>query len=118
MSSESFGASLKRARELRGISLQEVAEATRIHPKYIDAIEREHFEQLPGLTFLKGYVRAYADYVGLSTDEVLLQLEPLILPGTPQENRPASTKKRIYSLALGIPLLALGLFLFVRGCVG
>ncbi len=73
--SESLGGMLKRARELRGISLEEVAAATHVRLNYLRAIEQNHLDQLPGLVFLKGYVRAYVEYVGLNLDEVMVLLE-------------------------------------------
>jgi cytoskeletal protein RodZ len=115
MNLETFGAILKRERELRRITLHEVAEATRIHPKYIEAIEQEHFEKLPGLTFLKGYVRAYGNFVGLNVEELMLRLEPLIAQMDEERPLPPSKKKR-YLWAIGFACLAAGLFLFFRGC--
>ncbi len=78
--SESLGILLKRARELRGISLEEVSEATRIRPNYLRAIEQNQLDQLPGLVFLKGYVKSYVNYVGLNSDEVMTVLEDFVEP--------------------------------------
>lgn len=75
---ESFGSYLKQERELRKISLQEVSEETHIKLDYLEAMETEHFEKLPGLTFARGYLRAYAAYVGLIPEEVLLHFEEYI----------------------------------------
>jgi cytoskeletal protein RodZ len=61
----SFGETLKRERELRQITLREVAEATKINVRYLDALERNEFRHLPGGVFNKGFVRAYAEYVGI-----------------------------------------------------
>jgi cytoskeleton protein RodZ len=88
-SSENFGSNLKRERELRAISLQEVAAATHIRLEYLEALEQGRFEKLPGLTFLKGYIRAYVQFVGLDFDEVMLQIEPLIEQLNLSEQKPA-----------------------------
>lgn len=73
--SESFGAYLRKERELRSISLEELAEQTHIKMDYLDAIESDHFERLPGMTFIRGYLKAYAGYVGLLPEEILLHFE-------------------------------------------
>ena len=116
MNVETFGASLRRERELRRISLEEVSEATRIHPKYIQAIEQEHFEKLPGLTFLKGYVRSYGDFVGLNVEELMLRLEPLIAQMKEDEGPLPSSRKKVYLWGVALLLFGAGLFLFFRGC--
>src|SRR3989338_9778929 len=68
---ESLGTHLKRERELRDISLNDVAEATKINPRYIEAIEADQFEVLPGKTFVIGFLKNYASYIGLDEDEVV-----------------------------------------------
>jgi cytoskeletal protein RodZ len=73
--SETIGSYLKKEREQRNIPLEELAEQTRIKVPYLHAIESEHFEKLPGLTFAKGYLKAYALYVGLLPEEVLSKFE-------------------------------------------
>lgn len=78
--SESLGGMLKRARELRGISLEEVAAATHVRLNYLRAIEQNQLDQLPGLIFLKGYVRAYVEYIGLDLNEVMVFLEDFTAP--------------------------------------
>ena len=72
---ESFGTYLKKERELRNIDLEEVFEQTHIKMEYLEAMESDHFERLPGLTFVRGYLKAYAGYIGLSVEEVLLRFE-------------------------------------------
>jgi cytoskeleton protein RodZ len=67
----SFGEQLRQARERRNISLQEISAATKIGLRALQALEAEHFEQLPGGIFNKGFVRAYARYVGLDEEEML-----------------------------------------------
>src|SRR5262245_8754294 len=112
---ESFGASLKRERELRGISLQELAQATRIRRPYLEAIESDHFEALPGLTFLKGYVRTYAQYVGLPTAEVMVRLESFIGAKAFEKKNPPIYSRPLFRILLGLFLLGLGALLWVGG---
>lgn len=64
----SFGETLRRERELRQISLREISEATKINLRYLDALERDDFRHLPGGVFNKGFVRAYAQYIGIDAD--------------------------------------------------
>ena len=67
----SFGDRLRREREMRGVSLDDIAEATKIGTRSLRALEEEHFELLPGGIFNKGFVRAYAKYLGLNEDEAV-----------------------------------------------
>jgi cytoskeleton protein RodZ len=66
-----FGERLRREREMRGVSLDDIAEATKIGTRLLRALEDEHFELLPGGIFNKGFVRAYAKYLGLNEDEMV-----------------------------------------------
>jgi cytoskeletal protein RodZ len=56
---------------MRGVSLDDIAEATKIGTRSLRALEDEHFELLPGGIFNKGFVRAYAKYLGLNEDEAV-----------------------------------------------
>lgn len=67
----SFGDKLKRERELRGVTLEEIAKATKIGIRALHALEDEHFEQLPGGIFNKGFVRAYAKFLGLDEEQMV-----------------------------------------------
>ncbi len=67
----SFGDRLRREREMRGVSLDDIAEATKIGTRLLRALEDEHFELLPGGIFNKGFVRAYAKYLGLNEQEMV-----------------------------------------------
>jgi cytoskeletal protein RodZ len=60
-----IGATLKSAREQQGISLDDAAEATKIRPSYLRALEEEAFEQLPGPTYARGFLRSYAELLAL-----------------------------------------------------
>jgi transcriptional regulator with XRE-family HTH domain len=64
----SFGETLKRERESRNISLREIAETTKINIRHLEALEADRFDSLPGGVFNRGFVRAYADYLGIDAD--------------------------------------------------
>jgi transcriptional regulator with XRE-family HTH domain len=73
MSSTPFGEHLKREREMRGVSLEEVAAATRISTRFLQAIESEQWEQLPGGAFNRGFIRSIARYLGLDEDDLVAE---------------------------------------------
>jgi cytoskeleton protein RodZ len=60
-----IGSALREARERKGLSFPQVEEGTKIRARYIRALEEEDFGVLPGATYSKGFLRAYADYLGL-----------------------------------------------------
>ena len=66
-----FGEELRREREIRGISLKEIADATKISRRFLDAIERNDHKTLPAPVFTRGFVREYARYLGLSAEEIV-----------------------------------------------
>src|SRR3954452_25632318 len=67
----SFGDELRREREIRGISLKEIADATKISKRFLDAIERNDHKTLPAPVFTRGFVREYARYLGLNSDDMV-----------------------------------------------
>jgi len=60
-----IGPTLRQARERQGRSVDDVAEATKIRASYLTALEEEQFDALPGPTYTRGFLRAYAQYLGL-----------------------------------------------------
>jgi cytoskeleton protein RodZ len=66
-----FGDRLRREREMRGITLDEIAESTKISRRHLESLEKEDFESLPGGIFNKGFVRAYARYLGIDEDQAV-----------------------------------------------
>ena len=60
-----IGNSLREARLRQGLDFPEIEQATKIRGKYLRALEEEQFEVLPGQTYVKGFLRSYADYLGL-----------------------------------------------------
>jgi len=76
--SASLGEKLRQAREERGISISEVAEQTRISSLYLKSIEDDNYKPLPGGIFNKGFVKAYAKYVGIDEQEALQDYARLV----------------------------------------
>ena len=68
---DSIGRYLKRTRETRAMSVAEVSRATRIPVVSIERIEADHFDDLPGEVFVRGFLKAYARAVALPVEEVL-----------------------------------------------
>jgi hypothetical protein len=60
-----IGNSLREARLRQGLDFPEIEQATKIRGKYLRALEEEAFEVLPAQTYVKGFLRSYADYLGL-----------------------------------------------------
>lgn len=67
----SFGARLKRERELRGIGLEEIAKASKISTRLLEAIESDKYDILPGGVFNRGFIRSYARHLGLNEEDVI-----------------------------------------------
>ncbi|HEX8154310.1 MAG TPA: RodZ domain-containing protein [Thermoanaerobaculia bacterium] len=67
----SFGDELRREREIRGISLKEIADATKISKRFLEAIERNDHKNLPAPVFTRGFVREYARYLGLNHEDIV-----------------------------------------------
>jgi len=66
-----FGEYLRRERELRGVTLEEISAATRISIRFLEAIESEELSKLPGGIFTRSFVRTYARFLGLDEERVL-----------------------------------------------
>ena len=66
-----FGERLKREREMREVSLDEISAATRISNRYLQALENEEWSKLPGGVFARGFVRTIARYLGLDEESLL-----------------------------------------------
>jgi cytoskeleton protein RodZ len=73
MDKGTFGESLKREREMRGVTLEEIASATRIAERFLRAIENDQWELLPGGVFNRGFVRAMARYLGLDEENIVAE---------------------------------------------
>lgn len=68
MEKATFGEHLRREREMRGVSLEEISTATRIGVRFLQALENEQWERLPGGVFNRGFIRAVARFLGLDEE--------------------------------------------------
>jgi cytoskeleton protein RodZ len=73
MSSTPFGEHLRREREMRGVSLDEISAATRISTRFLEAIEKDQWDQLPGGVFNRGFIRSIARFLGLDEDSLVAE---------------------------------------------
>ena len=69
----SFGENLRRERELRGIDLREIAEATKISIRFLQALEQDRLDILPGGLFPRAFVRQYAKHLGLDAERLVAE---------------------------------------------
>ena len=118
-----IGPALKKAREHRSKSVDEVARDTMIRSEFINALEREDFESLHGDVYVRGFLRSYSQYLGLDPDKVLTAYAegigveeappapaPTIDPDEPEEKALKPHHTSSWILAGGIALLVLFLF--------
>jgi cytoskeletal protein RodZ len=72
---EPFGEYLKKERESRSISLEEISKSTKIRKVFLEAIERSDLDKLPPDVIVKGFLRSYAEYLGLDMVDVVLRFQ-------------------------------------------
>jgi len=83
---ESLGKYLKRERENRKLSLREVSKQIKVREPFLRAFEEDRRDLLPSVTYVKGFLSAYAKYLGLDSNEIILRYEavsksePIIRP--------------------------------------
>jgi cytoskeletal protein RodZ len=104
-----FGGNLRRERELRGIDLHEVAEATKISVRFLQALENDRVEILPGGIFRRAFVRQYAKYLGLDADRTVAEF----LYTQASETPTGSTQARRFAVPQGTLPVVAGLGLLV-----
>lgn len=133
-----IGGQLRQAREARGLSLDDIQKATRIKRVFLEAIEAGRFDELPGPVQARGFVRSYANHVGIDPDPMLAQMDggvgepatrPLVTardaaraePARDRLSKPALPTARslgdsLSGLPLPLPLLIIGaILLFIVG---
>jgi cytoskeletal protein RodZ len=123
------GAILKTRRLELGISISDIASKTMIRRTYLEALETDRFDALPGEVYLKGFMRSYAEALGLEAKTVLSRRQELF-PSTQSEaggilssatqsdlesTHPRRGKVLFYAaIGIGVTMLAVALFLFDR----
>ncbi len=111
MAKGNFGERLKRERELREVTLEEITSATRIGPRFLEALENEEWSKLPGGVFNRGFVRSVARYLGLNEEALLGEYDlahgaQVAPPLPPPDKRFSSDSKWIPFLAfIGVLLI-------------
>jgi cytoskeleton protein RodZ len=83
----SLGQSLREAREERNISIEEIASATKISQRYLEALENDRLDVMPGEFFIKGIIRTYSRAIGLDGEEILSRYKTAGLIGEPERKR-------------------------------
>ena len=67
----SLGTSLRELRIAKGVSLDDIARSTRVGRRYLEALESDTLGELPSPVFVKGFIRAYCEFLEASPDEAL-----------------------------------------------
>jgi len=89
----SIGQELKRERGLRGITLREISESTKISLRFLQALEDDQLDLIPGRFFIKGILRTYAKYIGLDEEHFLNKYYEETLLKTEEERKEQKKKK-------------------------
>jgi transcriptional regulator with XRE-family HTH domain len=116
MARGNFGERLKREREMREVSLEELTKATRISTRFLLALENEDWEKLPGGVFGHGFIRTIARYLGLDEESLLGEYDlarsnqSQVAPAKPEERIPSPPKWLPVVAVLALLLVLAGLF--------
>lgn len=88
----SFGETLRRERELRGVSLREIADATKISVRFLQALEQDRLDVLPGGVFRRAFVKQYAKHLGLDAERLVAEF--VYAHGEKAPDQPEPRKRR------------------------
>jgi hypothetical protein len=112
-----IGNSLREARTRRSIDFNQAEQATKIRARYLRALEDERFEQLPSQTYVKGFLRTYADYLGLDGQLYVDEFNSRFATGDDHDARVRRSsvrpERRTRRLETGIVLVAVALVAIV-----
>jgi cytoskeletal protein RodZ len=117
---QSFGETLRQARLEKGVPIADAERETRIRRKYLEALEAEDATSLPPPVYTRGFIRAYAEYLGLEPQALVDLYQPVprreqsppLRPAIPQGGMPREIPVRPILFLLGA-LALIGLFAFV-----
>jgi|SRR5579863_7849413 len=104
MARGNFGERLKRERELREVTLDEINSATRISNRFLEAMENEDWQKLPGGVFNRGFVRSIARFLGLDEEGLLAEYD--MAHGAQEQAAPKREEVRIPSPPKWVPVAA------------
>src|SRR5712692_6523140 len=113
--SDSLGSYLRQERERQQVSLQDIAAATKIQLKFLEALEHDAYDQLPAAPFVVGFLRAYAQYCAMDPKEVLMAYRSLHRAPEPPDvvlrpvTAPTPSPQRVRLTRLGVFLAVFGL---------
>src|SRR5438128_8091647 len=108
-----IGSSLREARLRQTLDFPEIEQSTKIRGKYLRALEEEQFDLLPAQTYVKGFLRTYAEYLGLDGQLYVDEFNSRFVAGTDEHEprarrsaaRPQHRNRRIET---NVVLIALG----------
>jgi len=112
------GALLKRLRDKKDLSIQEVASRMRLDPRIIEALEKDDYKSFPADTYIRGYLRNYAKLLGIDGDQVISVYEseapepPEIIPDVKHSTQVSSSDKPVKAFTYLITFI-LVLLLFI-----
>ena len=90
-----IGNSLREARERQGLGYPEIELATKIRAKYIRALEEDDFTSIPGDAYIRGFLRTYAEYLGLDGDVYVDEYASRFITSWRDELPPRPERRRI-----------------------
>jgi cytoskeletal protein RodZ len=100
----SIGGQFKKAREIKKLSLEEIYKHTKIHPSVLSAIEEDKFSQILNATYIRSFLKEYADFIGLDADAMVSEYNkaysksrPVITKSIISKNKIPNVKKSIFS---------------------
>lgn len=126
---EEIGIRLRNAREARKLTIKEIAKETNISPIYLEALENEEFDRLPGETYVLGFLRTYAESLKIDPDEITqyykgykigestTPLEELTKPTGPLFLASLSSLYNQHKNIFHISGIAIALILFIWGLI-
>lgn len=92
-----LGQVLQRAREEKGISLDDIQRITKIQRRYLEAIERGHFHVLPGHFYARAFIKSYAEAVGLDPNHIMSHFQSDLPSQPPTEQVERLRRRRVAS---------------------
>ena len=123
MTATEVGAYMRGLREHFKLSALDVSERLHIRVRYVNAIEENKYDQMPGKVYARGYVHSYAEFLGLDADQVVTLcfgtendgLQPVFKPSTSRRREPVSVNWRSLSLAAVVGVFVLLLISLFTG---